>query len=103
VSRVLFTGMADFFFRSRPANVGHAARFLCPACFTGTEGPWQYLDFTTPNRTCTYKILNPRGAAHPPDSTPISPPPPAIHPNLRTIQPKTWLPKTGTRATPRVI
>jgi len=40
---VIPTGMADFLFRSRTANVDHEARFLRPACFTGTEGPWQHV------------------------------------------------------------
>ena len=41
MSRVPFTGVAGFFFRAVFRRAGHEARFLRPACFTGTEGPWQ--------------------------------------------------------------
>jgi hypothetical protein len=47
LSVVIPTGMADFLFRSRRANIVHGARSLRPACFTGTEGPRQRFNLSS--------------------------------------------------------
>jgi hypothetical protein len=52
-SSVIPTGVADFFLRSRFANVGHAA-----------EGPWQHLSLTLYIGTTTRLNLHPGEGRH---------------------------------------
>ena len=71
VFSVIPTGGADFFRRSRCANVSHGARLLRSVCFTGMEGPGQHVELIAREMRAIFGLLLPLPGDGSPRSKPV--------------------------------